>query len=55
MKLLHRIAQTIDMFEGAREAAIAVNANRKPSKAALTKLGIAPDSFDSVRLLGPDR
>jgi hypothetical protein len=46
---------TLTVLEGAREAAVAVNAQRKPSKAALKKLGIQADAFDSIQFFGMTR
>jgi hypothetical protein len=40
----------LTMFEGAREAATAVRNHRKPSAAALRKLGLDPNSFDKIDL-----
>jgi hypothetical protein len=37
-------------FEGAREASAAVRGNRKPSAAALKKLGLEASAFDSIDL-----
>jgi hypothetical protein len=50
-----RLGNTVTVLEGAREAAAAVNAHRKPSRATLTKLGIDADAFDSVQFFGMTR
>jgi hypothetical protein len=55
INLMQRLAGTLTVLEGAREAAVAVNAQRKPSKAALQKMGIEPTAFDSVQFYGMTR
>jgi hypothetical protein len=55
INLMQRLAGTFTVLEGAREAAAAINAQRKPSRATLTKLGLEPDAFDSVQFYGMTR
>ncbi|HEY4202186.1 MAG TPA: hypothetical protein VGM83_16655 [Devosiaceae bacterium] len=47
-RFFNGLSTTLTFIEGAREAAAAVNANRKPSRASLKKLGLEGDAFDSV-------
>lgn len=49
-RLARRILALGSAFEGAAAAAQAVEAGHRPSRAALGKLGIAPDAFDGVRM-----
>jgi len=53
--LMQRLGSTLAVLGAAREAAIAVDAQRKPSRAALTKLGVDPQSFDEIRFFGLSR
>jgi hypothetical protein len=48
--VLSRLRQVVEAFDGAVSAARAVEAGRKPSPAALRKLGIDRDAFDGLRL-----
>jgi hypothetical protein len=55
INLMQRLAGTLTVLEGAREAAVAVSAQRKPTKAALKKMGIQADAFDSIQFFGMTR
>ncbi|WP_181703556.1 hypothetical protein [Chthonobacter albigriseus] len=48
--LARTIRDMVGAFEGAVQAAGAIDTGRKPSRAALVKLGIRPDAFDNTRL-----
>ncbi|WP_246329541.1 hypothetical protein [Chthonobacter rhizosphaerae] len=50
LTLLGRLRAVVDVLDGARSSAAAINSGRRPSRQALRKLGIDEDAFDGIRI-----
>lgn len=49
-RILGSLRNVVDVLDGARSAAAALNSHRKPSRQALRKLGIDEHAFDDMHI-----